>query len=91
MTRSSRRVATSRTTTARPNIATALWNYNHSDRYVRAVMAIADVMRSEPRTYFGYYHWGIFYLSTAGDIWLPVGYEQTARVPAADYVAAHPQ
>jgi membrane-bound lytic murein transglycosylase B len=73
------------------DIATALWNYNHSDRYVRAVMSIADVIRDDPHTFHGYFHWGIFYLSTAGDLWLPEGYEQTAPVPAADYLAAHPQ
>jgi hypothetical protein len=38
-------------------------------------MAYADVMRDDPRTFFGYYHWGIFYLSTKGDTWLPVGWQ----------------
>jgi hypothetical protein len=73
------------------DIAVALWNYNHSDHYVRAVMAIADVMRDEPRTFLGYHGWGIFYLSTAGDIWLPPGYDATERTPVADYLATHPQ
>jgi membrane-bound lytic murein transglycosylase B len=57
------------------DIAGALWNYNHSQRYVRGVVAYADVMRDDPRTFFGYYHWGVFYLSTTGDTWLPVGWQ----------------
>jgi hypothetical protein len=73
------------------DIAGALWNYNHSDHYVRAVMSLADVMRDEPRTFHGYYHWGVFYLSTAGEVWLPIGYEQQHEIPAADYLATHPQ
>jgi membrane-bound lytic murein transglycosylase B len=56
------------------DIAGALWNYNHSDRYVRAVSAYAEIMRDTPRTFYGYYHWGIFYATNGGDVWLPVGY-----------------
>lgn len=73
------------------NIAGALWNYNHSDHYVQGVIAYADVMREDERAFLGYYHWGVFYLSTLGDIWLPQGFEAMEKVPAADYLAAHPQ
>jgi membrane-bound lytic murein transglycosylase B len=56
------------------NMANALFRYNQSQRYVRAVTAYAEVMRAEPDAYRGYYHWQVYYLSTRGDILLPVGY-----------------
>jgi hypothetical protein len=52
----------------------ALWHYNHSDRYVEAVSAYADVMRSDPRAFRGYYHWQVYYVTTDGPVLLPVGY-----------------
>ena len=56
------------------NMANALFRYNQSQRYVRAVTAYAEVMRSDPDAYRGYYHWQVYYLTTRGDILLPVGY-----------------
>jgi membrane-bound lytic murein transglycosylase B len=56
------------------NMANALFRYNNSQRYVRAVTAYAEVMRAEPDAYRGYYHWQVYYLTTMGDILLPVGY-----------------
>jgi membrane-bound lytic murein transglycosylase B len=52
----------------------ALFRYNNSQRYVRAVTAYAEVMHAEPDAYRGYYHWQVYYLTTRGDILLPVGY-----------------
>jgi hypothetical protein len=56
------------------NMANALFRYNQSQRYVRAVTAYAEVMRAEANAYRGYYHWQVYYLTTRGDILLPVGY-----------------
>jgi membrane-bound lytic murein transglycosylase B len=56
------------------NMPNALFRYNNSQRYVRAVTAYAEVMRAEPAAYRGYYHWQVYYLTTKGDILLPVGY-----------------
>jgi len=56
------------------SMANALFRYNQSQRYVRAVTAYAEVMRAEPDTYRGYYQWQVYYLTTRGDILLPVGY-----------------
>ncbi|TMC72796.1 MAG: lytic transglycosylase domain-containing protein [Chloroflexi bacterium] len=56
------------------NMAGALFRYNQSQRYVRAVTAYAEVMRADPDAFRGYYHWQVYYLTTRGDIWLPVGY-----------------
>jgi transglycosylase-like protein with SLT domain len=56
------------------NLANALFRYNQSQRYVRAVTAYAEVMRADADAYRGYYHWQVYYLTTRGDILLPVGY-----------------
>lgn len=56
------------------NMPNALFRYNNSQRYVRAVTAYAEVMRAAPDAYRGYYHWQVYYLTTRGDILLPVGY-----------------
>ena len=52
----------------------ALWNYNHSYDYVDAVTAYAKRMAATPAGYTSYYGWQVYYVTTAGDVWLPVGY-----------------
>ena len=56
------------------NMAGALFRYNQSQRYVRAVTAYAEVMRADAGAYRGYYGWQVYYLTTSGDVLLPVGY-----------------
>jgi membrane-bound lytic murein transglycosylase B len=68
----------------------ALYRYNNSERYVRGVRAIAEVMRAEPMTLRGFHAWEVVYLSTAGDIVLEPGYETPERIPVAAFLAAHP-
>jgi soluble lytic murein transglycosylase-like protein len=67
------------------DIDNALFHYNRSHRYVRGVRLYADVIAEHPRAFLGYYHWGIWYLSDQGDVYLPVGYEQAEPIPVADY------
>lgn len=69
----------------------ALWRYNNSMQYVRAVSRYAEVLEADPAAFGGYYRWDVFYNSTAGDVLLPVGYEATAPIPVNDYLAAHPK
>ncbi len=52
----------------------ALWNYNHSDLYVRAVTAYAKQMEANHRAYEAYWHWQVFYITVAGDVLLTEGY-----------------
>lgn len=73
------------------DIAGALYRYNNHDNYVDAVMRYAELMRDDPRAYEALWHWEVQYLSTAGDLWLPVGYAAAEPRPAADYAAAHPE
>jgi membrane-bound lytic murein transglycosylase B len=53
---------------------TAVFRYNPSQRYVRAVTAYAGIMAARPEAYRAYYHWQVYYLTRTGDVHLPVGY-----------------
>ena len=57
------------------DMARALYSYNNSTKYVRAVAAHAEAMRQDPRAYRGYYHWQVYYRQRGGPVWLPVGYD----------------
>lgn len=52
------------------NMAAALFAYNPSNRYVRAITAYAEQMQANERAYLGYYHWQVYYFDT----WLPEGW-----------------
>ena len=52
------------------NMATALYSYNPSNRYVRAVSVYAEQIRNDERAYLGYYHWQVYY----GSRLLPEGF-----------------
>jgi membrane-bound lytic murein transglycosylase B len=46
----------------------ALFAYNHSDRYVDAILRYARHMRRDVRAYYGYYAWQAFMRTPAGDV-----------------------
>lgn len=69
----------------------AIFGYNHSDHYVRAVNDYAAVLAGDPAAFTGYYRWDTYYRTTAGDVLLPIGYASAARIPVEEYLAAHPQ
>lgn len=69
----------------------ALFRYNNSDHYVRAVRDYADVLAADPAAFTGYHLWEVYYRTTSGDVLLPIGYDAATPVPVADYVAEHPQ
>ena len=56
------------------DMATALWHYNPSSRYVGAVTEYARVMESSPATYRGYWNWRVLYHLQRGTYVLPVGF-----------------
>lgn len=72
------------------DIRQGLWGYNNSDHYGRAVLHYAALLREDPRAYTGLYHWEIHVASTAGDLWLPVGYAQTQPIPVSAHLARMP-
>lgn len=69
----------------------AIYRYNNSTRYVRAVKDYAAVLAADPAAFAGYYRWDVYLKTTAGDLVLPIGYESTTPVPVAEYLATHPQ
>lgn len=76
----------------RPNgVAGALYRYNNSTAYVRGVTLLAELMARRPRAFHGYYHWQVFFLTSKGDVLLPVGYRAQRPVPVSDWLAGHPQ
>ncbi len=58
-------------------MAQALYRYNPSDSYVRAVSAYARSIRQVPWAYTGYWQWRVFYRHVRGTYVLPVGYPAT--------------
>ena len=60
------------------DMARAMYAYNPSRRYVRAVSAYAGQLRANQRAFLGYYHWQVFY----GDTLLPEGYPARPPAPA---------
>ncbi|GAB1811354.1 hypothetical protein MUNTM_03910 [Mycobacterium sp. MUNTM1] len=69
----------------------AIYGYNHASEYVRAVDQYAALIAADPATFAAYYRWDVYCLTTAGDVLLPIGYDEASPIPAAAYVAAHPQ
>lgn len=62
------------------DMANALFNYNRSQRYVRAVTAYAEEMRADERAYRAYHQWQVFYRLEGGDVMLPVGWPSVPEV-----------
>ena len=69
----------------------AIFRYNNSDPYVRAVNDYAALLATDPAVFAGYYRWDVYYLTTEGDVLLPIGYVATSPIPVTDYLATHPQ
>lgn len=69
----------------------ALYRYNNAEAYVRAVSDYAAAMAADPAAFGAFYRWDVYYVSTAGDVLLPVGYAAEAPIPVGEYLTAHPQ
>ena len=72
------------------DIRRGLWGYNNSDYYGRAVLLYASLMREDPAAYTGLYHWEIHFNAADGDLWLPVGYNQSQRITVQKHLQANP-
>ncbi len=72
-------------------IEAALYRYNNHAGYVAGILAYASILDRDPQALHGLVRWQIVYLSTIGDLWLPVGYFETAPVPVRQYVRQHPE
>jgi hypothetical protein len=62
------------------DMATALWHYNPSRNYVRAVTSYARTMRRSDWTFRSYWHWRVLYRHVRGTYVLPVGYPKARPV-----------
>jgi membrane-bound lytic murein transglycosylase B len=65
----------------------ALFHYNPSIEYVRAVTAYATQMRTDPRAYYGYYWWQVIYALRGRRLILPVGFPKARPVPLTSSAA----
>src|SRR5262249_32623941 len=63
------------------HMSDALFAYNNSAGYVRAVQDYAGFMRTDLRAYYGYYYWRVIYDRASGAVILPLGYPKTRPVP----------
>jgi hypothetical protein len=72
-------------------LANALYRYNNDVRYVRGVTDVARVMQRDPRAYEAYYRWDVYYLTSHGDVRLPVGYEQQRTIKVKRYLEDNPR
>lgn len=52
----------------------ALYAYNHSQGYVNALIAYAEVMKNDATQYRGYHGWQVYYATIDGPVFLPVGW-----------------
>lgn len=69
----------------------AVYSYNHSNHYVGAVKDYAAAIAADPAVLPGYHRWDVYYLTTSGDVLLPLGYSASERIPVGDYLTSHPQ
>lgn len=69
----------------------AIYGYNHAHEYVQAVDQYAALIAADPAAFPTYYRWDVYYVTTAGDVLLPVGYAAPSPIPVGDYLATHPQ
>ena len=66
---------------ARGDLDNALYRYNPTPRYVNAVKAYTERIRTHERAYVGYWAWEVYYVTVLGDVWLRPGYESTVERP----------
>jgi membrane-bound lytic murein transglycosylase B len=65
----------------------ALYRYNNSLQYVRAINDYAAVLAADPAGLRAYHRWGVYVNTTAGDVLLPDDYAAAAPIPVEDYLS----
>jgi membrane-bound lytic murein transglycosylase B len=66
------------------DMAKALFAYNRSERYVRAITVYAERMKADPLAYRAYWGWQVYYATGRGAVWLREGYSEPAERPVTD-------
>jgi hypothetical protein len=59
------------------HLSAALWHYNQSRSYVRAVTGYARILQRRPWMYDGFWSWRVLYSLGRGTFVLPVGYPRS--------------
>jgi hypothetical protein len=59
----------------------ALYHYNPSAGYVKAISRYAHQMQTDERAFYGYYYWQVLYKHVGGSVILPTGYPNVAPEP----------
>ena len=72
------------------DIRRGLWGYNNNDNYGTAVLEYAALLKEDPLAFRGLYHWQVHLLTSAGDVWLPVGTENRKRIPVQQHLLHFP-
>jgi soluble lytic murein transglycosylase-like protein len=62
------------------DMAAAIYRYNPSQHYVRAITQYARTMQLAPYTFRGYWHWRVLYRDVRGLYLLPSGYPRVHPV-----------
>jgi hypothetical protein len=62
-------------------MAGAVFGYNPSSGYVRAVQSYAERLAADEREFRGYYQWQVVYSYVKGAVILPVGYPEVVPEP----------
>ncbi len=65
------------------NMDNATYRYNPSWNYVAGIKSHARHMLADPRAFYGYHAWRVFYRHVDGEFILPVGYPKTRPEPAS--------
>lgn len=72
------------------NLRQALWGYNNNEHYGEAVLRYAALLKDDPAAFRGFYHWEVHFASGAGDLWLPIGYNQPRPISVGTYLKQQP-
>ncbi|MBO0730316.1 MAG: lytic transglycosylase domain-containing protein [Acidimicrobiaceae bacterium] len=64
------------------DLAGAIYHYNPSQHYVRAVLAYAAQMRADPSAFAAYYHWQVVFFQGGHEVVLPEGYPGVPAIVA---------
>ncbi len=72
------------------DIKDGLWGYNNNYSYGRAVLIYAQLLKVDPLSFNGLYHWKIHYRSKEGDLWLPVGFRTDQPLPISIFIKQFP-
>lgn len=67
------------------DLAGAVYHYNPSQDYVRAVLAYTSQMETDPSAFTTYYHWQVVITLDGNEAVLPVGYPQVPAIIAGPF------